>query len=131
MPVRLIADDDMYWAGKGQQVGDNMSFEYYNTVSLTNRGAEVKWMETNHELHLLHHNKFLVFDMGGEQADAVWCGAGNLTGTGFTKNWENFYYVTIPEIVDAYKAQYDHMWNDLATASGDMPTENILPPTSH
>jgi hypothetical protein len=130
-PIRLIADDDMYWAGQGQKVGDNMEYEFYNTKSLTNRGAEVKWMETNHDAHLLHHNKFLIFDMGEEDTDAVWCGAGNLTGTGFYENWENFYYVSIPEIVEAYREQYTHMWNELASASEDMPSENVMPSTGH
>jgi hypothetical protein len=131
-PVRVVADDDMYWAGQGQQVGDNLSFEFYNVKGLTNRGAEARWMETNHDAHLLHHNKFLVFDMPEGENDAVWCGAGNLTGTGFNENWENYYYVTIPEVVEAYKKQFGHMWEDLATDSGDMPTENILPiPSSH
>jgi hypothetical protein len=128
MDIRLIADDDMYWAGQGNQVGDNMSFEYYNAKSIEDRGAQLRWMETNHDSHLLHHNKFLVFDMGPGGRDGVWCGAGNLTGTGFSTNWENFYYVTIPDVVDAYKEQYEHMWNDLATATEDMPSENILPP---
>ena len=63
--------------------------------------------------------------------DAVFCGAGNLTGTGFSENWENYYYVTIPEVVEAYRAQYEHMWNDLATASADMPTENVMPEGAH
>ncbi len=129
-PVRLIADDDMYWAGQGQQVGDNMSFEYYNVKAITNRGGEARWMETNHDSHLLHHNKFLIFDMGEHGTDAVWCGAGNLTGTGFTTNWENFYYVTIPEVVEAFRVQYEHMWNELATPANRMPRENVLPSTS-
>lgn len=129
VPVRLVADDDMWWAGQGQQVGDNLSFEYYNAKSLETRGAELRWMETNHEQHLLHHNKFLVFDMPEGEKDAVFCGAGNLTGTGFSENWENYYYVTIPEVVDAYKKQYEHLWNDLATTTEKLPTENILPAT--
>jgi hypothetical protein len=131
IPVRLVADDDMHWAGQGQQVGDNLSFEYYNVKSLVTRGAEARWMETNHDAHLLHHNKFLIFDMPEGERDGVFCGAGNLTGTGFSENWENYYYVTIPEVVDAYKKQYDHMWNDLATPQDRMPTENVLPPTTH
>lgn len=56
-------------------------------------------------------------------------GAGNLTGTAFTTNFENFYYVEIPEVVAAYNTQYDHVWNDMATADANMPAENVLPPT--
>jgi hypothetical protein len=131
IPTRLIADDDMYWAGHGDQCGDNMSFEYYNAKALVDRGGQVRWMETNHASHLLHHNKFLIFDMPEGEKDAVFCGAGNLTGTGFTENWENYYYITIPEVVEAYRAQYEHMWNDLATDPADMPTENVMPEGVH
>jgi hypothetical protein len=128
-PVRIVADDDMYWAGRGNQVGDNMAFEYEYIADLEDAGAELRWMETNHGSHLLHHNKFVVFDMPDDQPDSVFCGAGNLTDTAFSTNWENFYYVTIPEVVEAYRAQYEHLYQGLATRPLDMPTENVLPPT--
>jgi hypothetical protein len=88
-------------------------------------------METNHSQHLLHHNKYLVLNMpaGSERPSAVFCGAGNLTGTAFQSNLENFYYVEIPEVVAAYNRQYDHVFADLATATGDLPSANVLPPT--
>jgi glutamine synthetase type III len=85
-------------------------------------------METNHDAHLLHHNKFLILDSYyDEDPDAVFCGAGNLTGTGFSENWENYYYVTIPEVVEAFRTQYEHMWNNLATPGERMPTDNVMP----
>jgi hypothetical protein len=125
--VRLVADDDMYWAGRDEAVGDNSAFEFYKTRSLVNRGGEVKWMETNHYEHLLHHNKFLVFDMPEGTPDGFFGGAGNLTGTAFGENWENFYYVTIPDVVEKMGAYHDHLFNDLATAEDDMPETNVQP----
>lgn len=127
--VRIVSDDDIHWAGEGEVVGDNNASEYWNIKNLTKLGAKNKYMETNHAEHLLHHNKFLIFDMPSGEADAVFGGAGNLTGTAFGENWENFYYITIPSVVDAFKTQYEHFWNDLATAPEDLPESNILPPT--
>lgn len=44
------------------------------------------------------------------------------------KNWESFYYVTIPEVVQAYRQQHEHLFGKLATAPDRMPTENVMPP---
>jgi len=127
--MRIVTDDDTWWAGHGHVTGDNQSFEYWNIKGLTDQGAEVKWMETNHGEHLLHHNKYLILNQsksGGPSA--VFGGAGNLTGTAFNENWENFYYITIPEVVEQFRKQYDHVWNDLGTDTNDLPSEDILPP---
>lgn len=128
--LQMVHEDDMYWAGQGEQTGDNEAWEYDFVVDLADAGASVKWMETNHAEHLLHHNKYLIFNMppGSAQKPAVFGGAGNLTGTGFTSNFETFYYVEIPAVVAAYNKQYDHVWNDLATTPDRMPAENVLPP---
>lgn len=129
--LQIVVDDDVWWVGHGEQTGDNIVSEYYNVNDLVELGGEARWMETNHTEHLLHHNKYVVFNMpaGSRKASAVFGGAGNLTGAGFTTNFENFYYVEIPTVVDAYNAQYDHVWNDLATKTGDLPAENTLPAT--
>ncbi len=125
----IVVDDDMWWVGQGDATGDNIISEYYNVDNLIELGAEARWMETNHTEHLLHHNKYLVFNMpaGSRKASAVFSGAGNLTGAGFNTNFENFYYVEIPAVVDAYNVQYDHVWDELATATNDLPAENVLP----
>ena len=128
----MVFDDDVYWAGHGEQVGDNAAHEYTNAMSLVNLGGDARWMETNHAMHLLHHNKYLIFNMpeNSQYKSAVFCGAGNLTGTAFTSNFENFYYVEIPSVVAAYNKQYDHVWNDLASHYKRLPKENVLPPGS-
>lgn len=127
--LQMVFDDDTYWAGKGDAVGDNESWEYDNAMDLVNRGAKAKWMQTNHAGHLLHHNKYLIFNMPQNSATkpAVFCGAGNLTGTAFTSNFENFYYVEIPSVVDAYNKQYDKVWNTMASDDAQMPSQNVLP----
>ena len=127
--LSMIFDDDTYWAGKGTPTGDNTASEYTNATSLTSRGAEARWMETNHSGHLLHHNKFLIFNMpqGSTKKSAVFTGAGNLTGTAFSSNFENFYYIENQAIIDAYNKQYDHLWGTLSTKTDNMPKQNTLP----
>lgn len=127
--LEIVVDDDVWWAGKGEQTGDNTASEFGNVQDLVELGAEARWMETNHPDHLLHHNKYLVFNMpeGSRKPSAVFAGAGNLTGTAFTSNFENFYYVEIPAVVAAYNTQYDHVWDELATKTDDLPISNALP----
>ncbi len=121
--VRVVADDDLYWAGTtGEAIGPNQPSEYRALRQLMNLGAQARYLETNHAEHLLHHNKFAVFD-----ERTVFTGAGNFTGTAFSENLENFYVTTIPAVVRAYHVQYEHLWNTLATRPGDMPRENVLP----
>lgn len=129
--LQMLLDDDIYWAGQGQQVGDNQRTEYTNAINLQRKGGKIKWMETNHGEHLLHHNKFIVFNQpqGATKKSGVFTGAGNFTGTAFNSNFENFYYIEMPEVVDAYNKQYDMMWNSLATETEMLPRQNILPPT--
>ncbi len=125
--VRLVVDDDIWWAGHGQEVGPNTRDEYFNVQDLRKVGVDVRYMETNHAAKSLHHNKFIVFNT--PQGDAVFAGAGNLTGTAFTDNFENFYYITVPEIVAAMKQQYEHLWS-LASPEEKLPKTNVLPPTN-
>ncbi len=125
--VTLIADDDLYWSGKkGETVGSNMSMEASKVNKLRKVGLKVKYMETNENARLLHHNKFLIFNKGGND-DGVFAGAGNLTTAAFTKNFENFYMIKVPHIVEAFKKQYKYMWSDLATGYGDLPKKYVHP----
>lgn len=126
-PVRFVLDDDIYWAKKlGVDTGRNTSIEAAKIYrDLIGNGMKTRFLETNHSIYQLQHNKFIVFDFGG--TGAVFNGAGNFTSAAFTKNFENFYYITIPEVVDAYKKQYDLYFNQMATAEDDMPRQNVLP----
>lgn len=62
------------------------------------------------------------------QGDSVFAGAGNFTGTAFSDNFENFYFITIPPVVEAMKAQQKHLF-ELATPPENLPTTNVRPPT--
>lgn len=125
--VKLVVDDDLWWAGHGLTTTPNTPDEYEMVQPLAAAGVKVHYMETNHGNGYLHHNKFMVFDT--PQGRSVIAGAGNFTGTAFTDNFENFYYITIPHVVDAMKAQHEHLF-ELATEEKNLPKENVLPPTN-
>jgi hypothetical protein len=145
--VRLVADDDLYWlrpitGAAGEQVGDNAEFEANNVANLQKAGPngrfEIKFMETNHDRHILHHNKFIIMKGMPDYPDAVICGAANFTGTGYWTNFENIYWVQIPHVVQEFKKQYARFWDGekqpgdtqdppAATAAKDMPEKNVFP----
>lgn len=145
--VRMVFDDDMYLAGerrleRGMRV-PNMPMEYKNVLTildgkanseLDSMGAEARYMETNHHGHTIHHNKYLILNNAKRRngKPAVFCGAGNFTKAAFSKkggatNLENYYYITIPEVVDAFNKQYDYKWNELATPYGKLPLKDTKP----
>lgn len=155
--IRLIADDDLFWVaapasvGGGAVLGDNSASEAAKVRTLLSKGQgefRVKYMETNHPSHQLNHSKYLVFDNALKDGrGAVFTGAGNLTGDAFNNNgpqgnFENFYYITIPDKVEQFRRQYGRLWGDIpvpqnavpgvdfrgqATAPEDMPVGNPLP----
>lgn len=127
--VKLVADDDIWWAGHGapRDSVPNTAQEYDFVQQLQQGGMQVRYMETNNNAHYLHHNKFIVFTT--PQGDAAFAGAGNLTGTAFTDNFENFYWITIPHVVKAMKEQHEHLWS-LATPQESLPATNVQPSTN-
>ena len=122
--VRLITDDDMYWAYKTKTDTCRNTVGEANAVMSLRREVEMKFMQTNQAQELLQHNKFIIFQ---GQKPTLWAGAGNLTSAAFQKNYENFYLITIPEVVEAFKTQYSKFWDVMATNWEMMPTEQILP----
>lgn len=119
--VRLLVDDDVYWAGQKREIiGSSMPSESSNMNKVRRAGAEVRYMQTNEASRLLHHNKFVVFNLksGG---GAVHTGAGNFTKAAFSKNFENYYFITIPSVVAKFKRQYNHMFKELATGYSKLP----------
>jgi predicted transcriptional regulator len=126
-PIKFILDDDIYWSVKRREdIGRNTSIESFKIYKdLINKGMETKFLQTNQNVFQLQHNKFMIFtfDNGG----AVFNGAGNFTTAAFTKNFENFYYITIPEVVEAYNKQYDLYFDKMATSEDNMPRDYILP----
>jgi hypothetical protein len=128
--MRMVADDDLYWldpvSGTGTKVGDNESFEADNVASLETAGGdnfEIRYFETNHGEHLLHHNKYLVYRTGASNKPfAVLAGAANLTGSGFNDNFENIYFIKVPKVLTAFDTQFKRVWDgDAATGDDQDP----------
>lgn len=137
---RLVVDDDLYWAGVfGHGFGRNMFNEFKNLSSSISAGVNVRYVETmivpqadvngNIDLSIpapgqLQHNKYLIFNF--KNSGAVFTGAGNFTQSAFhmpkhATNLENYYYITIPEVVKSYNNQYDYFWTNLSTSFEEMP----------
>ena len=126
--LNLVADDDLYWLDpeaptEWETVGHNTFVEAVKVRELREadggRGRfEDRYLETNHKAHLLHHNKFLIFSGLQSGPDAIITGSSNLTGTGFETNLENMYFISIPEVVEAYRNQFGLFWDG----------EGVLPP---
>ena len=126
--IKFILDDDIYWAEKlKKDVGRNTKIEAFRIYNeLINKGMNTKFLQTNQNVYQLQHNKFMIFTFNNGKG-AVFNGAGNMTTAAFTKNFENFYYITIPEVVEAYNEQYDLYFNKMATKAEDMPRDYVLP----
>ncbi len=125
-PLRLVTDDDMYWSYKTRSsVGRNTNMEAFKVIPMMSRGLEMQFMETNHNSFLLQHNKFMVFELQGQ--DAVFTGAGNFTTSAFENNYENYYVITIPEVVTAYSNQFNYFWDELSTPQERLPSKDIRP----
>lgn len=131
--VRLVVDDDIYWTGVYKKgMGRNSLTELGKVRGLERVGMETKYIETymddifEPKSLQLQHNKFLIFTFKNNDG-AVFTGAGNLTSSAFSVNYENFYYISIPKVFEAYQEQYKHFWNELAQSSSDMPTALVLP----
>lgn len=127
-PIKFILDDDIYWAfTRREDIGRNTSIEAAKLKrELISNGMQTKYLQTNQSIYQLQHNKFIIYTFGGNEG-AVFNGAGNFTTAAFTKNFENFYYITIPSVVDSYNKQYDLYYNQMATSAEDMPRDYILP----
>ena len=143
LKFRLIADDDMYWA-KFEYRSDrqrhrfpNNAREYNNVKKLLEAGeyrrnnrsynrAKVQFVQTSHWSRLLHHNKFILERNRWGTVKSVFCGAGNFTKAAFSKNYENFYYITITSVRTAFAEQYDYLW-EISSTHAEMPERNIKP----
>ncbi len=118
--LKLLFDDDIYWVNN-----PNTRHENIVVKKLEAAGAKVKYLQTNHNQKLLQHNKYIVFK--SETQKAAFVGAGNLTGTAFSSNWENFYFVKIPAVVDRLEAQHDYLYETLGSTEGQLPATDVMP----
>lgn len=131
--TKLVVDDDVYWTGQLRYpVGRNNGLEYKKIYDLIRKGMDVHYMETWSDSTTeptslqLQHNKFLIFSKN-QKAHHVFTGAGNLTSSAFNSNYENFYLISIPEVLSQFEKQYDYMWNKLTRSYYEMPKEYELP----
>lgn len=126
--IKFILDDDIYWAEKlKKDVGRNSKIEAFRIYNeLINKGMNTRFLQTNQNVYQLQHNKFMIFTFENGKG-SVFNGAGNMTTAAFTKNFENFYYITIPEVVEAYNKQYDLYFEKMAAKAEDMPRDYVLP----
>lgn len=121
--VRFMFDDDIYWSATlRKDVGRNTRFEAFDIMKLITSGLDVRYLETNQNVYQLQHSKFFIFDN-----KTVFTGAGNLTTSAFSKNYENFYIVKIPSVAKAFSEQYAKYWDKMSTKASDMPRDYILP----
>lgn len=99
--VKMVMDDDVL-SGESEVPGVK---EFYNSY-LANTCINVRFMETNSPAFQMMHNKFLIL---GETR--VFAGAGHFTYSAMTKNYENFYLMQTPSIVQQYDGMFYSMWN--------------------
>ena len=132
--MRIVCDDDTYYKAVDETyaIGDTMPVEFHKMDALRQKGAQLKFMETNGSEHQLHHSKYLIFadrNTGKHASDdfnAVFTGSANLTGAGFTKNWENSYYITIPSVVRDFATHYVKTWEVMATSIENLPKQGDI-----
>jgi phosphatidylserine/phosphatidylglycerophosphate/cardiolipin synthase-like enzyme len=131
--LRMVADDDLYWldpvAGPSLTTGDNQPFEADNVAALERAGTdrfEIRYLETNHGAHLLHHNKFLIYRDGAGAPFGVLAGAANLTRSGFNDNFENIYFIKVPHVLAQFDTQFERFWG--TPAEGDVEAPPIATP---
>ncbi|HYX38809.1 MAG TPA: phospholipase D-like domain-containing protein [Oligoflexus sp.] len=95
----------------------------YSPHALQKAGADLRFIESNHLSKLLFHNKFIIFQYASPEngmEGSVFTGAGNLTKAGFDKNFENYYWVRIPHVYEAFRQQFTMLF-DKAAMEKDLP----------
>ena len=130
LTLRMVADDDLYWidpvTGPSIQTGENLPFEGENVARLEAAGGdnfEIRYIETNHGEHLLHHNKYLIYRDSNGEPFGLLAGAANLTGSGFNDNFENIYFIKVPKVLTAFDTQFARVWDGKKAS----PTEQDPP----
>lgn len=130
--VRLITDDDIHWLRVGQvndqgKVGYNDPWEAHNVEKVDKAGVKVRYIQTAHQEGFiqLHHNKMILFENGPKEG--VWTGAGNFTMNAMHSNFENYFFITIPSVIEAYRQQLDSVWDKMSTSYENMPKLDHIP----
>ena len=116
--VRLILDDDTFYHA-GESNSDWNVYESY----IMDTGVDTRFVLTNHGRYQYQHNKYVVVD-----DRSVFCGAGNFTEAAFVDNYENFYLLRDPAVVQQYRDHHSALW-PLARNATDLPATqpNVQP----
>lgn len=112
---RAVFDDDLFW-GRTTPTEDykDEALDAQRVQSLQKAGVDVRFTQTSNKAAQKMHSKFIVFD------DFVVVGAGNFTHGGLMANFENFYVIRDPEIIEQFVAQFEYLW-ELSNSAQQMP----------
>jgi phosphatidylserine/phosphatidylglycerophosphate/cardiolipin synthase-like enzyme len=123
IPVQIVFDDDTILKAlslPGAAALNVSAEELLGYQTLADAGAEITFADTNEQLGLLMHNKYVIVD-----GTSLFTGAGNFSKASLTgKNTEQFYVTTDPALLDAYVRGWTELrgWakpKDYFTTAGD------------
>lgn len=105
--VELLVDDDIQVEGS---ISKQKVF-YDEFLAPEKSGFSVRVFDTNESIFQLQHNKFMILhNVGAAKRTRVFTGAGQFTHSAFRNNYENFYLVQTPEVVDTVKSLFTQLW---------------------
>jgi len=108
LDLRLLFDDDLYWAGLQPPNSEKYKTERLdaNRINeLIQSNIKVNYIQTSDVAKQKMHNKFMIFD------NLVIVGAGNYTQGGMLANFENFYFIKDPDLIRNFKNQFEYLWS--------------------
>ncbi|AGH94561.1 hypothetical protein A11Q_341 [Pseudobdellovibrio exovorus JSS] len=112
---RAVFDDDLYWGGLQPIEGyEREAVDARSVSGLERTGVSVRFTQTSFGAAQKMHNKFIVLD------NMVIVGAGNYTGGGLLKNFENFYIIRDRDTIAAFASQFDYLWS-ISSSRRQMP----------
>ncbi len=106
--IQLLIDDDLF-LGKGSIPAQKKFWNQTLRPSLT--GFATRAFDTNEEIFQMQHHKFIILKgVGDLQTTRVFGGAGQFTLSAFKNNFENFYFIGVPHVIDQYEALFSMLW---------------------
>ncbi|WP_436039196.1 phospholipase D-like domain-containing protein [Rhizobium sp. LjRoot98] len=126
--VRIILDDDYYWALKKQERVGVISYQEALPLAtlLAKPGVEVRYLQTNHKgddafTNTLHTR--LIFAKSQEKAVVI-TGSPHLKAGSFRLNFENVAVLSDVAMTNSYQSDLDQLWSR-GIPEPDMPTQDI------
>lgn len=127
--VKLILDDDVYWADRYNCTSCMAKSSSYQSVVkvLQEWGAEVQFLQTNHHDNgnIMHH-KFMIIE--SEEGSHLIMGSANFTKAALGAiseesnigNVENSYLIHDKKIINDFESEFTRMWG-LSSSEMEMP----------